>query len=378
MFTRKDLDDLRSLHSQNHPVLSAYLNTDGRSVSRKQVETRLKEMGRLAVLRSEHVHGREYGRAAMEEVRAVEHHIGRHYREFHCRGMALFSCSGMGFLREVALPRPPRDRLTLGETPFTRPLQFQELEHRRFCTVILDRSAARIYLIHKGAILEHKHLADPVPAKVKSGGFDGYEGTRRQRKVDGKISAHFRHTADTVFELFQRDRFEWLIIGCRQEYLREFESYLHSYLKTRLAAHMEMPADTPEHTVLERSTRVEKGLVFKDHCRLVEDFHRTFKSGSPAVMGIQDTLRHLNSQAVQSIIVARDFQQSGVRCPHCDFLGILEEVCPSCGTALAETPDVVTDAIDKAMGQNCDVQQVFEGVGMEALQQVGAVLRFRV
>ena len=184
--------------------------------------------------------------------------------------------------------------------------------------------------------------------------------------------------ADTLFELYKRDQFEWLILSGKGEYLKEFEAVLHSYLRERIVAHLDLPVDTPEHEVLERSIRAEKSLVFKQHCRIVERLQQAVGAGGLAVIGLEETLRHLNAEAVETLIVARDYQQAGATCVKCHYLGILEETCPLCASPMMEAPDVITLAVDRALQRNCEVQQVYEGVGMDRAGNIGALLRFRL
>ena len=378
MLSKRDIEQIRGFRSPDHPVVSVYLNTDGKSGSKKEVETRLKEMTRLARAQAEADARRDYRREALTEIQRVENHIVKNYKEFNVRGLALFSCSAADFWHEVELPRPPRNRFFVGEAPHVRPLHFQEIEYHRFGTALVDKSDARIYIIHKGTILEYKRIADEVPARVRRGGWSGYDEKRTTRKRDHKISEHFHHVADTLFQLYKRDQFEWLILGCKNEFEAEFQEWLHSYLKERLVAELDLPVDTPEHEVLERSARVEKGLVYKDHCRQVERLHHAVASGGLAVNGLEETLRYLNAQGLETLVVARDFQAPGSICGHCGYLGILDRVCPLCNVSMVEITDVVTAAIDRSLEHNCGVLQVYEGVGLETSGQIGAFTRFRL
>ncbi len=377
MFSRKDIDFLRNFRSPDHPVVSLYLNTDGKQASPKEVETRLKEMGRITRLRLNGGTEKDYRKRAMDELQRVEEHIFRKYKDFSVRGLAVFSCSPLDFWHEVDLPRPPRNRFLIGSSPYIRPLQFQQVEYHRFCTVLVDRQRAKIFLIYQGTILEFKLVDDDVPSRVRWGGWAGYDEKRSSRKVDNKMMEHFHHVADTLFELFKRDQYEWLIIGCRNEYQKDFEATLHNYLRERVVEYLDLEVDAPEHEILQRSLKVEQSLVFKEHCSLVDRLDHTVRSGGMAVVGLEDTLRHLNASAVNTLVVSRDFSLQGVRCAKCNYLGILDKSCSVCDGRLVEVADIVTEAIDRAMDLNCEVNQVYEGVGMDRLGNIGAFTRFR-
>jgi len=378
MLTRQDIDFLRSFRSQTHPVFSVYLNTDGKQVSKKEVETKLKQMARIVRLRLNGSVDKDFRREALQEIQKIEDYILNNYKEFTIKGMALFSSGGQNLWHEIELPRPPRNRFILDDSPYIRPLQFQEVEYRRVCTVVLDQHTARIFLIYQGTILEYKLVSDEVPTKVKWGGWAGYDEKRTSRKHAQKVNEHFEHVADTLFELFKRDHFDWLIIGCKTEYLKEFESCLHNYLRDRVVDHQELPVDAPEHEILQRSMKVEQTKTFEEHCALVERVMHTSQAGGLAAIGLENVLRHLNGSAVDTLLVARDYVAGGVRCLNCTFLGILEKSCSLCGGETVEVDDIVTEAIDRSLDQSVSVKQIFEGVGMDRAQNMAAFLRFRI
>jgi len=266
----------------------------------------------------------------------------------------------------------------VSDAPFIRPLQFQEVEYHPYCTVLLDRNSAKLVLLYQGVIQEVIRVAGETPARDRHAGRSDYDEERAHRKGLTQLSTHLKHVAETLFRLHQRQPLHWLIVGCKQEYLHEFEQALHSYLRERVAAHLDLPVDTPDHEVLERSLKIEKSLVFKEHCRLVDKLQHTIQAGGMAVAGLEETLRYLNVQALDALLVARDYQLPGVFCDRCHFLGILETVCPVSGDQMLETPDVVTLAIDRALSLNCEVQQVYEGVGMDKLGHIGGYIRYRL
>lgn len=378
MLSKTDLDLLRNFRSQSNPVVSVYLNTDGKAHSKKEVETRLRELSRPVRIQPEPEERREFHRQTIAEYQKIEDHIVKHYKEFNCRGLALFSCSAEDLWHEIELPRPPRDRVIVSDAPFIRPLQFQEVEYHPYCTVVLDRNSAKILLIYKGAFQETIRVIEEAPQRDRHSGRSDYGEERAHRKGGAQVGGHLKHVAEALFKLHQRQPLHWLILGCKPEYLHEFEQTLHSYLRERVAAHLDLAVDTPDHEILDRSLKIERSLVFKEHCRVVEKLQHTIQAGGMAVSGLEQTLRYLNVQAVESLLVARDFQLPGVYCDRCHFLGILETVCPVSGDQMLETPDVVTLAIDRALNLNCEVQQVYEGVGMDKLGQIGAFIRYRL
>lgn len=380
MLAKSDLDFLRSFRSAGHPAVSLYLNTDGKQNSRKEIETMLKEMSRTARQQVEQGPGsKHYKREAGQEIQRVGDYLEGEFRTFNTKGMVIFSCSGADFWREYPLARSPRNRFMIGENLFLRPLQLMEGERHRTCLVLADRNHARIFLIADGAILEYRQLLGATPHKARSAGWAGYDETKTAHRIEQKLGEHFHQVAQTVFELLKHNPFDWLILGGKTEYTHDLRSSLHPYLRERIIGILDVPADLPEHEVLEKALNTENGMIFKEQCKIVEHLHQVCsRSGGEAVAGLEDTLRSLNARAVDTLLVLQEYQAQGVRCLSCGFLGVLEQLCPHCGSPLLELDDVVTPAIDQALEMGCHVRQIFEGVGMDRLGNLGAWLRFKV
>ncbi len=62
----------------------------------------------------------------------------------------MFSASGLGLWEEVLLPRPVEDRAVVGSSPYVLPLEAAYETYESFCTVLVDREKARIFLSRMG------------------------------------------------------------------------------------------------------------------------------------------------------------------------------------------------------------------------------------
>src|SRR5205823_3714854 len=126
------------------------------------------------------------------------------------RGVAVFSSSGAGLWEEVRLPRPVMDRADLAERPHLVPLEAMAEVYECFCTVLVDREKARLFLSRMGRIREQSEVLDEVPNRHDQG---GWSQARFQRHVDDHVVRHLKHVGELLFRLFEREGFDHLILA---------------------------------------------------------------------------------------------------------------------------------------------------------------------
>ena len=76
---------------------------------------------------------------------------------------------------------------------------------------------------------------------------------------------------------------------------------LLSYLQERIAARFDEGTDLSDQEVLERSMKIERRMVYQEHCDTVQRLMQTIQAEGGAVAGLEDVLRHLNAGAVEEV-----------------------------------------------------------------------------
>ena len=74
--------------------------------------------------------------------------------------------------------------------------------------------------------------------------------------------------------------------------------------------------------------------------------------------------------------VSDGYQASGWSCSPCGVLTTVGRQCKLCGDEMAEVPDVVEEAVDRAMAQSCKVEICIDNADLDVLGRIGALLRF--
>ena len=370
---RAFLRKLADWRANGAPVSSLYLDVDGRRYPRKQdYLVRADEMAHL--LRSE---AAEMDRARRGSVGRDADRMLKFVRALDrgsTRGIALFSSADGGLWEEVTVPRPLRDRAVVADQPHLLPLEALVETYQSFCTVIVDREKARIFLAKMGRIREATDLFDDVPGQHEQG---GWSQSRYQRHIEEHVGKHLKRVADVLLRFSKLKGFDHLILAGPEEILPQFEQGLHDYLRQRVVVRTTLAMTASESDVLQRSLAVEEGFEAKRKLRTLERLNAESAAGRQAVRGLGPALSALNDGRVETLIVPFGVSRKGLRCSACGRLALEGDACATCGGEMDGIPDVVEGAVTSALRQSARVEtlSVIELV-QPGEQHVGALLRY--
>jgi peptide chain release factor subunit 1 len=371
--SREFLRSLAEWSANGAPVSTLYLDVDGRRYPRKQdVQVRAEELTHQL---REQTHQLDRG-----PKRSVDADTDRMLAFFEgldrgpTRGVALFSCSEAGLWEEVRVPRPVRDRVALAEHPHVLPLEVLLETYERFCTVLVDREKARLFLAHMGSITERSEVFDDVPGQHDQG---GWSQSRFQRHIEEHVARHLKHVAEVLLSFFKRLGFEHLILAGPEETVTEFERGLHDYLGRRVVARLTLPMTAGGEEVLAKSLEIEERLEEERERRIVELIRAEASAGRLAVLGFPKVLEALNEGRVDTLAVPFGLEAKGQRCTRCGRLWMDQPRCPICRGQVEMVPDVVESAVAAAIRQSARVETIsFAEQDVFGPEQIGALLRY--
>lgn len=227
-----------------------------------------------------------------------------------------------------------------------------------------------------GEIALLETLTSDVPSRVKEGGWQGYESKRIERHIDAHLREHFKKAAQKTFDLFKRDRFDWLFLGSKEEYRPDIEPLLHPYLRERLKGWIKTNSNDSEDRILKQSIEIEIKLKNEEEKALVRTLITELEKGGRAVSGVREVLRKLNVAEVQALVVTRNFSAEGRACPKCHFLYADELQCPVCNIKTEKLQDIIHESVHRAMDKKCQVRYVTPPSRLDHFGKVGALLRY--
>ena len=384
MITYLDVEDLLDFHSDKQPIISFYLNTNRSCFTFDQ-----QRVSYLNLLRD----GRkilENGTWATDEkarlngdFEKLEKYLNDELDpSFSHRGLAIFSCSEANLWRVFGLPRPVPSLLLLESTPNVRPLTLILDEYHRFGVLLLDSSRAELYEVYIGEILKlEKTFAPTATAPISLGPVEspGSADRGKSRRAEEEMQKHFRSVADTLFHVFNRRHYEYLVLGGQQQILVQFENFIHPTLKKNLVGHFPAePGKTRPAKILEEVSAIERAVEIRTEKKLVKQLIDSAHGRGMAVLGLEEVLTALQIGAVHMLLVEDNWHTPGVICRKCGHFGIGLKKCPSCGGQTSQVADMVDEVIETAIKTGSIIEHVSPEAGLAEHGHIGAILRFKV
>jgi peptide subunit release factor 1 (eRF1) len=377
--SRSQVEALAHFQAGDLWVSSFYLDTDKSRQTRKEIALELKNLLTESRGKLESLDIAKANKDSLsQDLEKIGAFAGQSILASGGAGLAAFSCAGAGFWQDFSLPRAPRNHLIFERGAYVRPLTVILDEFHRICVLVLGRQQARWDNVFMGEINLVDQLTSDVPSRVHEGGFEGTEARRIERHIDAHLHDHFKKAAQTTFELFKKNQYDWLFLGCKEEYRPEFEPQLHPYVLERLKGHFKINGyDETEPKILKQAMEIETTLQQAEEAALSQSLVSELEKGGRAVSGLREVLHKLNIHEVQTLVLNRDFSQEGRVCPKCHFLYMDEVRCPNCEIKTDKVLDVVHEGVHAAMDHKGQVRYVTRPSKLERYGEIGAFLRFK-
>lgn len=378
LLSREQIESLSKFKSEDFLTTSFYLDTDRSRLRKKEILLHFKNLLSLSKLRLEEMDlSKEKKDSLSQDLKKTSRFCSQKISSYGFPGLAIFSCTRESFWKVFELPNPPRNRIVFDQNPYVRPLSSILDEHHHLCALSFDRKEAKWYEIFMGEIFLLHSIISNVPSKVKEGGWEGYESKRIERHIASLLRDHFKNITKITFDLFKKNNFDWLFVGCNDEHLSEFEKLLHPYLKERLKGRIKTKPSNSSDKILKQALDLKNKLKKQEESETVKRFVSELEKGGRAISGLKNTLRKLNQGEVQTLIITRNFSKPGRICPRCGTLYIDQLRCPSCQRKTDPVVDIIDEAVEAAMNKKCLVKHITPPSKLNRYGKIGAFLRYK-
>ena len=230
MITREEVRQLAQIESPSGCAISFYFQPETpENKSHRQEQILIKDLVRECLRRAErsrnHIELREDLGRVLQVAEALHGN--------HSRGKVIFACKDQRIWRELDVPpRLGRSHIAVNSRFHLRPLVEAQSALLSTCIVLVDRKKARIFELRNDELTQKPDLEfDQSLRKPRSDGFGGYEAGHRERHIENLVMQNFKQFAESLLLLQNRDKFDALLVGCRDEVWSEIEPHLHSSLK---------------------------------------------------------------------------------------------------------------------------------------------------
>jgi peptide chain release factor subunit 1 len=379
MISHELILDLLKRTQTSVPITSLYLDLSSSKFTTRDAEILLKGMvkdKRHAI--EERPLSKEQKRSVGQDFEKLTTYSTTQLDRKGSKGIAIFSASDSGLWEVLPLPGPVRNVLIVDRDPYIRPLTMLLDQYKRYCTVLVDRGKARVFAVCLGEIEDHSQILDEVPGQVKASGWGGYEERRIERHIEDHVRRHLRHTAEVTHNFFRQKKFDRLIIGGHADIISEYEGHLHSYLKERIVARINVEPSISLDEALKKTMQVDMETEERSDKEMVQQLLENAKSRGLGVLGLRGVLGALRRNQVHTLLIEMGYVEEGVVCDGCGFIGTDEQQCSLCSGNTRKVLDVVEEAIKETLRQNGRVVHVSAESGLAGEGRIGATLRFKL
>jgi peptide chain release factor subunit 1 len=378
LLSREQIEDLVKFKNEDYFTTSFFLDTSKNRLTRKEIQLSLKNLLNSSKVKLDQMSMSKAKKdSLLRDLDKIKKYCDRNLPSYSDVGLALFSCSQLDYWQEFNLVKSPRNLIIFDQNPYVRPLSAILNEYNRVCVLTLDRKTAKWYEIYMGEITLLDTLTGDVPSKVREGGWEGYNSKRIERHIESLLHDFFKKSANKTFSLMKKHDFNWLLLGCGEEYYQYLEPLLHPYLKKKIKAHLKVKPSDSQDKILKAVLEVKDQLKKQEKQGLVKSFLAEIEKDGLAVSGLTNTLRALNRGEVQTLLVTRQFSKSGKKCPKCGFLFSEDSVCPSCQKKTDPMLDIIDEAVEAALNSSCDIRHINPPSDLDRYGKIGAFLRYK-
>jgi len=369
MFSEQDLQELMDYRSAVGPVLSLYLNVDPTQQKADEYKLRLRGMLREVT-----------DKAAGADISAVERYFDFEF-DWQAKGIALFSCHEEGFWRVLPMAVPVDNSVYVYDRPYIKPLTDVLDAYGRYGVILVDREGARLFKFNLGELEEATGILGEEVKRLKhgAGSAAGRRGgkTPAGRREEGVAQRNLKDAAESAVGFFEGSGITRLVLGGTEKNLAQFQELLPRSVQAKVIGTFSISVDASEGEVQARSMEVIEEAAREREAELVRQLIAGWRRGSGSTVGLADTLAALQEGRVGDLIVAAGYEESGFRCQNCHYLTLRNDTsCALCGGNLEAIPDMVDNAVHRALQQGVEVEIVRQNPDLVQVGSIGGILRY--
>ncbi|MBI4445863.1 MAG: hypothetical protein HY645_08120 [Acidobacteria bacterium] len=366
------LQELLDLEERDTLFLSVYLNTTVNQEGRRTHLTFLNKKLRELMRESRDHNATEDLRQLKESLEWFRRYLTAELHE-ETRGVVLFASPGRSFYRAFQLPVPLPNKVSAGRSPSLDALIELAEGNQHYCIVQLDQHSGKIYSVYLYDILESRELQDPlVPGRFKMG---GWSQKRFERHRNDLIQHFMKDLADLLEKFVRKEKPDNIALLGTQENVSEFRKHLSHEVKKKVSLVQNAPADlTSSEVVLRLKKEIEKQ---GDSGQVVLELYDCLTHDYKAVVGVEETLSHLQMGKLDRIVVSSNLNGRCFRCKKCGFFfGRKSSRCTYCNGAIEEVGDLRSHLEKMAEARNVKIEVVHERTFLDSMGGTGGFLKF--
>ncbi len=309
-------------------------------------------------------------------------------RSEQTRSVALFSCAVKNYREMFKIPDRTINTCHLTRFPYVRPLSRLLDQSHRTLVICVDRRFARLFDVFLNQVVSENSIESDVPDRVRTGGYEGYEGKgisrqvdpekRVQRHIEDHVDHHLKKTVQLAQTEMKQKSYDFLVLGGHKKTMDRFRKRLPAQMEESIKGSFRCKPETiTRKKVLDHvNPIIEKGEQEKEKNRLnrIQDH---LSSDGPVVTGLQNALQAINRGNIRLLVFSDDLEASGHECPFCENLYTGEQTtCSICEKLTQPVEDLIDRMIGHTMQRGGSVEHLVSDSEFMEKHQICAVLRY--
>lgn len=290
----------------------------------------------------------------------------------------IFACKEHDLWMDFNIDAAPETKLTMGKYFCLAPLFVGAQDEQRCCIVVLDRQKTRVFLMRGPEIIEQSEIIDDEPHEVRNTGTGGSSKAERQREEP--VKQHFKFIVDHLLHFFERNEFDQLILGTRDELWAELDPKLHSSLRQIMIGKFHAdPGLIGIDAVREQARKILDERRSKETLELIETIYGESQRNGLGAVGLGNVMAAVERGEVETLLLGDQELGAGGECTNCGHL-MADAVskCEICSHDMRVFDNAAECLVRKIIvSNNVDLEILPNNPQLKGLGGVAAQLRFR-
>lgn len=374
MISRQDIQRLLHHEANGAPILSVFLDMSVNEVNKRSYRTFLsQERSRLLGLPGDReAHPRDPLGQAFDRV---QEWIDEEF-DVSNKGAAIYTEIGGEWLEGLQFPVPIDNHVAIGPHPVVGTLAQILGRPHHYGVIVVDREWLKLIDVRLGVpVVEHqvKTSPYPTPGDVRAGG-EAAKGYQKWKAEEAR--RFFKEFVHEIEEFVRRYRPDRLVLMGTEENVQRFVEFIPEELRGKLVHVDNAPVVPTTAAIVERLAPFFEEDALRVEAETVDRLREQIQQRYHAVAGVEETLDQLQEGKVDTLVLSRRLESSGVQCQRCGFYLVAPNgACRYCGGEIETGVDLVEAMIRLAAEQEVEITFTDPGI-TEDFGGVGGLLRF--
>ncbi|MDO9289398.1 MAG: Vms1/Ankzf1 family peptidyl-tRNA hydrolase [Thermodesulfovibrionales bacterium] len=294
------------------------------------------------------------------------------------KGLAILSSSEQSFWKEYNLAVPVRNEIVVDKTPHIKQLLDIIDNYQRYAVLLVDKEAARLFLVHLGEIEEYGEIHTPdIPGKHKKGGWFALSQNHYERHIDYHVGLHLKDVMKKLELFLAEEEIRGIVIGGSEDAVIRVREMLPRPAGEKVIGSFSAEMFAGNNEIFEKVKLAIGEFERKKQKTTVSELLTAAMKRENAVLGIEDVLNAIQEGRIMKLVFINEFRDSGYACRKCRYLTRQKvSPCPYCSGEMEGVGYLVELAAQRTVEMGALVEVISDNRELSNAGGIGAFLRF--